>query len=109
MKLYATVTSERASKGQGGNDKLEIDVLVFDRVNPRYHITVTQDEFIVTERGYSEPRMYALHKDIRKQEELKGNKQKGEHNHDWSIKHDDGTYWCNQCDATKDQDGGIIE
>ena len=28
MKLYATVTSERASKGQGGNNRLEIDVFV---------------------------------------------------------------------------------
>jgi len=26
MKLYATTTSERASKGQGGNDYLEIDI-----------------------------------------------------------------------------------
>ncbi len=26
MKLYATVTSERASKGQGGNDYLDIDI-----------------------------------------------------------------------------------
>lgn len=28
MKLYATVASERASKGQGGNDRLEIDIFV---------------------------------------------------------------------------------
>lgn len=27
MKLYATTTSERASKGQGGNDRLDIEVL----------------------------------------------------------------------------------
>lgn len=26
MKLYATTTSERASKGQGGNEYLEIDI-----------------------------------------------------------------------------------
>jgi len=26
MKLYATTTSERASKGQGGNDYLEINI-----------------------------------------------------------------------------------
>ena len=30
MKLYATTTSERASKGQGGNDKLYIDVNIGD-------------------------------------------------------------------------------
>ena len=28
MKLYATTTSERASKGQGGNYRLEIDVFM---------------------------------------------------------------------------------
>lgn len=27
MKLYATTTSERASKGQGGNERLEIQIL----------------------------------------------------------------------------------
>lgn len=27
MKLYATTTSERASKGQGGNDYLHIDII----------------------------------------------------------------------------------
>lgn len=26
MKLYATTTSERASKGQGGNERLHIDI-----------------------------------------------------------------------------------
>lgn len=26
MKLYATTTSERASKGQGGNERLNIDI-----------------------------------------------------------------------------------
>lgn len=31
MRLYATVTSERASKGQGGNDFLEIAIKAFDR------------------------------------------------------------------------------
>ncbi len=69
MKLYAKVTSERASKGQGGNKKLEIDILVYDRFNPRYHISVTPDELIFTERGYSAPLLTRSHKDIRKQEE----------------------------------------
>ena len=34
MKLYATITSERANKGQGGNNKLEIEIKAFDRDNP---------------------------------------------------------------------------
>lgn len=33
MKLYATTTSERASKGQGGNDRLYIDVNIGDIKN----------------------------------------------------------------------------
>ncbi len=34
MKLYATVTSERASKGQGGNEYLDIDIMVGNTKNP---------------------------------------------------------------------------
>jgi hypothetical protein len=33
MKLYATTTSERASKGQGGNDRLDIEVLYGSATN----------------------------------------------------------------------------
>lgn len=31
MKLYATITSERATKGQGGNKRLDIQLLVGSR------------------------------------------------------------------------------
>lgn len=34
MRLYATVKSERASKGQGGNTNLVIELKAFDRLNP---------------------------------------------------------------------------
>ena len=34
MKLYATTTSERASKGQGGNKYLDIEILVGNKNNP---------------------------------------------------------------------------
>lgn len=34
MKLYSTIKSERASKGQGGNKYLEIEILVGDKNNP---------------------------------------------------------------------------
>jgi hypothetical protein len=34
MKLYATTTSERASKGQGGNEFINIDLLIGDAKNP---------------------------------------------------------------------------
>lgn len=75
MKLYATTKSERASKGQGGNEYLKITINVYDEIEPRYWITVTKDEFIVMERGYSQKRMYASHKDLRWQyEQQKGKK-----------------------------------
>ena len=34
MKLYATVQSERATKGQGGNQRLDIQLTVGDSDNP---------------------------------------------------------------------------
>ena len=47
MKLYAQVTSERASKGQGGNDYLEIDIHHEDRENPKYHVRLNNSTFEV--------------------------------------------------------------
>lgn len=41
MKLYATITSERASKGQGGNKELRIAILVGDKHNPKVIGTIT--------------------------------------------------------------------
>lgn len=34
MKLYADIKSERASKGQGGNKYIKIELKAFDRENP---------------------------------------------------------------------------
>lgn len=45
MKLYATVTSERASKSQGGNKKIEIK-LQRDRNRAEYHVLYTPDGHI---------------------------------------------------------------
>lgn len=46
MKLYATTTSERASKGQGGNDFLEIEVKGEDkRVFLEFKITAEEDHY----------------------------------------------------------------
>lgn len=39
MKLYATTTSERASKGQGGNDYIET-IITNDKKQIIYHITL---------------------------------------------------------------------
>ena len=73
MKLYATTTSERASKGQGGNDFLNININVFDEHNPQYTIEITQDKLFFRERGYNQPLLERSHKDIREQFE-KGKK-----------------------------------
>lgn len=77
MKLYATTTSERASKGQGGNKKLDINILVYDRCNPLYIIEITTEKLIFRERGYDKPLLERSHKDIKEQEE-KGKSQKDE-------------------------------
>lgn len=45
MKLYATTTSERASKGQGGNKHLEININIHS-TEPRYRIRVIEDELL---------------------------------------------------------------
>ena len=41
MKLYATVTSERASKGQGGNDFLDIVLFYGDAKNSKELATIS--------------------------------------------------------------------
>ena len=48
MKLYATVTSERASKGQGGNDKIEIEITGENKI-PLAFITVLPSGTIMVE------------------------------------------------------------
>lgn len=44
MKLYATTKSERASKGQGGNDFLDIDIFIIDKNNPTHNLRVFQND-----------------------------------------------------------------
>ncbi len=67
MKLYATVSSERATKGQGGNEYIIIDINVLDPVSPLYHVEITKDYLILREKGYSNPIITLYHKDIRQQ------------------------------------------
>jgi hypothetical protein len=81
MKLYATTTSERASKGQGGNNFLNIDIFVGSTKN-----SIPFASFRV-EKGVSpdtdKPAFILLENEtgeiVRWQEiEEKGEKQKGE-------------------------------
>lgn len=46
MKLYATTTSERASKGQGGNEYIHI-TLLDDRKNPIFFIGYFINKIVV--------------------------------------------------------------
>lgn len=38
MLLYANVSSERARKGQGGNNYIEIELLAYDRKKPKGYL-----------------------------------------------------------------------
>jgi len=71
MKLYATTTSERASKGQGGNEYIRIE-LQSDREKNEFVIVYTPDSLRVcasTDDGGA--LLFETHKE-------KGEKQKGD-------------------------------
>ncbi len=53
MKLYATTTSERASKGQGGNDYLDILVNDEEKNLFRFYLEVREDEIYTELLDYS--------------------------------------------------------
>ncbi len=78
MILYATITSERASKGQGGNDFLEIEVKDENRNNIlELKIIPKDDQFIL--EGYAISQHSGKRSEYYIKYELaKGNKQKGE-------------------------------
>ncbi len=80
MKIYATTTSERATKGQGGNEYIDIEIYINDRNNPRYMIQVTPEGLVFNERGYSQALLERKHEDLFPKEE-KGKRQKGEKCH----------------------------
>ena len=42
MKLYTTVTSERGTKGQGGNKQLNLAIYIDDRKSPRFRMFITK-------------------------------------------------------------------
>jgi hypothetical protein len=87
MKLYATVTSERASKGQGGNKMLKVDITLGDERIVAGYLVVNADNPEKTYRiaWYSPdtigPTILA---DI---PQAKGEKQKGECAIGWCAEH----------------------
>ena len=107
MKLYATVTSERASKGQGGNERLSSSYTIVQNGKP---LEVVKIEGVKTKSGYiirvslphhsshvqvldtnENDNLYTLGIDI---PALKGEKQKGE-----CVYH--GVVNCSRCDDFK--------
>ena len=86
MKLYATTTSERASKGQGGNDFIEIQITdenekaIYSLIvmpHDEGHLIIENLNAYVQKRhggGYEVDSNEAFKKFV----ELKGKKQKGE-------------------------------
>lgn len=83
MKLYATTTSERASKGQGGNEYLNIDINI-DSKEPTYRVRVINDELLGIVYISLESLYFGKWTTVYQTEqyfnvsESKGNKQKGE-------------------------------
>jgi len=85
MKLYATVTSERASKGQGGNKRVEITLLIHPIERKEIGRLIMKCEDDVYTVYY-----YPINTNCEEQElnsgrmllyETKGEKQKGEETH----------------------------
>lgn len=99
MKLYATVTSERASKGQGGNKYLIIEIKAerFDGIPTRanqYRLSLSADP--TSNRLYVELHDYSNGETT----VLNGKKQKGECKHLRRTRTGDPKteYWGYKCD-----------
>lgn len=107
MKLYASVQSERATKGQGGNKQLNIAILIDDRINPRYRLFITKRDddstnIVLTDMKKPFPNQ-VYQATIKSQKTINGECQ-----HKWQKQNSD-CYYCQNCQATRDGDGGIID
>lgn len=52
MKLYATVTSERATKGQGGNEYIRITLYGEKNEPPRYRVEYGANGILLMDGAY---------------------------------------------------------
>lgn len=99
MKLYATLTSERATKAQGGNNFIDIKLNVGSASDSKHIATVrlTREESMkgygLTLRIHEGTNDTAGRSIFFADEQLKGNKQKGECEH---IK-ENGRYFTGKC------------
>lgn len=88
MKLYATTTSERATKGQGGNQFLTIEIKAegWEGIPTRmnlYRLSISKND---NQGGlYAELLKYS-NGEVIVLDNIKGNKQKGEHKCDYCNK-----------------------
>lgn len=73
MKLYATITSERASKGQGGNERLDIQISLDGGETQGGVIAVREIEGVYTIVYFYNGEAHKVN-----QIESKGERQKGE-------------------------------
>lgn len=102
MKLYATVTSERASKGQGGNERLDTYIRIGDREKVKFFLGIGVSENgenyrleLVDMRDSSVDKVLAVIEDS-----IKGEKQKGECKHDWCA-YSVSELICSKCHLIK--------
>lgn len=103
MKLYATVTSERASKGQGGNEKIEADFSINRDVILTVNMGVSANgenySLWATDENSGET-LFFWTRPVPKL--TKGEKQKGECEHEWSDEvPNTGKQFCETCGATR--------
>ncbi len=106
MNLYATVTSERATKGQGGNDYLDIEVLG-DKQQPIARMVIRQGEFepmleIIYSKNEFEAPIITRELDRPKYQE-KGKRQKGEILNESSDIHEGQHKNCELCELWLDK------
>lgn len=112
MKLYATVSSERASKGQGGSKRCDATFTV-ERMGKRlevvkvfmqrnednsYRIVVSLPYHQSTETVLEmneHNNLYSIEERVR--DEQKGEKQKGEQCPTCFAKYSEKTMWCKDC------------
>lgn len=104
MKLYATTTSERASKGQGGNEYIETKFYITEKEKPQARVRIINDEkmgliYISFEEYFFEKWSIKYQTEYYLNIEQKGKSQKGEECNDITCVNCDNTMegLCDNC------------